>query len=104
MWRTCVSTVLGLRKSLLADRLVRVALGDQPEDLSLALGQLVERALSRGRPTSRDDDRRVEDALAFVDPPQRVDEHGDVGDALLEQVAGALGVLLEQAHRVADST
>ena len=32
---------------------------------------------------------------------QRVDEDSDVGDALLEEVAGALGMLLEQPHRVA---
>ena len=55
---------------------------------------------SRGFPTSLRDDRRVEHTLALVDALQRVDEHGDVRDAFLEEIAGALGVLLEQAHRV----
>ena len=86
----CVSTVLRDRKSRSRDRAVGAALGDEREHLALALGQLVERA---SRALARDqarDDRRVDHALALVDAPQRVDEHGDVGDALLEQVAGAL--------------
>ena len=47
------------------------------------------------------DDRRVDDRLSVGDPPQRVDEDRDVEDALLEQVADPLRVLLEQPQRVA---
>ena len=45
-------------------------------------------------------DRRVDHALPVDDPPQRVDEHGDVEDPLLQQVADALRMVLEQPHRV----
>ena len=47
------------------------------------------------------DDRRVDDRLARGQAPERLDEDGRVGDALLEEVAGALGALLEQPHREA---
>jgi len=38
-------------------------------------------------------ERGIEDALALGDPPQGVHEDGDVGDALLEQVAEATAVV-----------
>src|SRR5438876_9685060 len=69
------------------DRLVRMAFGDQAEDLPFALSELAQRArLARSRDQPLDD-RRVEDAFAVGDPPERVDEDRDVRDALLEQVA-----------------
>ena len=92
---------LRAQEELLADGLVRAALGDQREHLALAVGELVERALLARAVDEARDDRRVEHALALGDAPQRVGEHGDVGHAFLEQVADALGVVLEQAHRVA---
>ena len=100
MWRTCVSTVFGLRKSVLA-----MPSFEWPSAISAStsssrwLSSSSGLALARA-PYEPRDDRRVDDALAVGDALQRVDEHGDVGHALLEQVAGALGVLLEQAHRV----
>jgi hypothetical protein len=39
--------------------------------------------------------------LAVADAAQRIEQHGDVEDALLEQVADVLGVVLEQPDRVA---
>ena len=63
--------------------------------------QLVERALLARPAHEPGDDRRVEHALAVGDAAERVDEHGDVRHALLQQVAATLRVLLEQAHRVA---
>ena len=55
----------------------------------------------RRPPEQPGDDRGVDHGLAVGDAAQRVDQDGDVEDALLEQVADALGVVLEQAHRVA---
>ena len=83
------------------DRAVGEALGDEREHLALAGGQLGERVRRGGGGREPRDDRRVDHGLAVGDPPQRVDEDRDVEDALLEQVADALGMLLEQPHRVA---
>src|SRR5215204_4793171 len=92
----------GLRaqEELLADAVVRMSLGHEQEDLELASGEFVERAARARSPDHPGDDRRVENALALVDAVQRVDEYGYVRDALLEEVAGALRVLLEQTHGV----
>jgi hypothetical protein len=97
--RMCVSTVRELRKAL-ADAVVRVALGHEAKHLALAVGELFERAGASAR-HQPGDDCRVDDAFAVADAAERVGEDGDVGDAVLEQVSSALGVLLEQAHRVA---
>ena len=67
MWRTCASTVFGLRKSR-SRSLVRAALGHQREHLALARGQLVERARRARPPDEARDDRRVDDALALARP------------------------------------
>ena len=101
IWRTWPSTVFGLTTSSVADALVGVALGHQREHLALALGELVERPLRAPRAHQPRHDRRVDHALALVDPAQRVDQHREVGHALLEQVADALGRVLEQPQRVA---
>ena len=47
------------------------------------------------------DDRRVERRAALGDAPHRGGELVDVGDAVLEQVADALGAVGEQLERVA---
>ena len=83
------------------DRAVGEALGDELEHLPLARGQLVERILAAPAADEPRDDRGVHDGLAVDEPSQRVDEDRDVEHALLEQVADALGMLLEQAQRVA---
>ena len=101
MWRTCVSTVFGLRKSVL-----QMPSLEWPSAISASTSR--SRSVSsssglssRGRPTSRATIVGSRTHSPSSMRSQRVDEHGDVRDALLEQVAGALGVLLEQAHRVA---
>ena len=84
-----------------ADLDVREPLGDEPEHLALALRELVD---GIGLPAAREqarDDRRVDHRLAFGQSPERVDEDGGIADAILEQVAGPLGMLLEQPHREA---
>ena len=43
----------------------------------------------------------VDDRLAVRQPPERVDEDRGIADPFLEQVAGALGILLEESHREA---
>ena len=96
----CASTVFGERYIRSPIAALERPFGDQREHLALALGQLVERtarALAGDEPR---DDRRIDHALALADPPQRVGEHGDIRDALLQQVAGPLGHLLQQPHRV----
>src|SRR5439155_14366412 len=47
------------------------------------------------------DDRGIDHRLSVADPPQCVHENCDVEDALLEQVADPLWMVLEQADCVA---
>ena len=98
---TCASTVRSVtnRRPAIA-RLERPS-ATQTEHLALAVSQLGERVFAAPSPQEARDDRRVDDGLALGDPTQRVDEHGNVEDALLEQVADALGMLFEQPQRVA---
>ena len=46
-------------------------------------------------------DRRVEDALALANSSECIDKNGDVGYAVLQQIADPFGMLLEESHRVA---
>ena len=85
----------------LRDGAVGQAFGEQFEHLALAPGELVQRAGVAPTAKQSRDDRRVDHGLAVGEPAQRVDEDRDVEDALLEQVADALGMVLEQAQRVA---
>ena len=55
-----------------------MAFGHERQDLELPRGELVELALLARPPDEPGDDRRVEDALAFVDALERVDEHGNI--------------------------
>ena len=98
---TCASTVRSLMKSALADGVVREAFGDEAEHVALALAELVDRVSLAPSPEKPRDDRRIDDGLPLAQPPQRVDERGRIVDAVLEQVAGPLGVILEQPHREA---
>ena len=97
MW---VSTVLGLR-----NRCSPIARLERPsaisrEHLALAIGKARQRSGIALALHEAGDDRRVEHGLALRDPAQRVPQDGDVGHPVLEQVPDALGMLLEQSHRV----
>ena len=89
---TCFSTARSVTTSCLGDRVVRAALGHQPEHLALARAQLRQRVLAPAAAEQARDDLGVERAAALPDAPDGVDEALDVGDAVLEQVADALGV------------
>ncbi len=66
--------------------------------LLLAWREGGERALAVPAADEAGHDRGVDDGVAVVDAAQHVDEDGDVEDALLEQVAAALRVVLDQPH------
>ena len=70
------------------------------QHLALARRQLLERIVTPASPDELRDDGGVERRSALGDPPHRRGELVDVRDAVLEQVADALGVLAEQLHRV----
>ena len=84
-----------------ADRLIGAALGDEREYLVLASGEFVEGSLCSPPRHQPGNDRGVYDAFALGDAMQRVEQYGDVGDAFLEELAGALGSFVEQSHGVA---
>ena len=67
MWRTCVSTVFGLRKSCLQMPSFEWPSAIRASTSRSRVGELVERALLARSPDEPRDDRRVEDALALVD-------------------------------------
>ena len=98
---TCFSTARSVTTSCDGDRVVRAALRHQPEHLALARAQLGQRVLAPAAAEQARDDLGVERAAALPHAPHRVDEALEVGDAVLEQVADALGVRGEQLHRVA---
>ena len=78
---------------------------ESPSATSASTSRSRSESSSRGRLASASeqprDDARVDDRLAVRQPPERVDEDRGIADALLEQVAGALGILLEESHREA---
>src|SRR4051812_7878770 len=101
MFVTCFSTVCSLMDRRSAIALVRAALRHQREHLELTLGQILERRLSLATlPDELRHDRRVEHRAALADPPHTRRELAEIGDAVLEQVADALGFLREQLDRV----
>ena len=86
----------------LGDRGVAPALGHLGEDLAFARRQLVERravALAIGGEQLLDD-ARVDRGAALGDDLDRGEELVPIVDALLEQVAAALGAVLEHGQRV----
>ena len=89
---TCFSTARSVTTSALGDRVVGAALGHQPEHLALARRQTLQRVLAAAAAEQPRDDLGVERAAALAHAPHGVDEALDVGDAVLEQVADALGV------------
>ena len=87
---------------LVGDPLVGAALGHQLEHLALARGERGERVVAPVPGEQRRDDDRVDRRAAVRDAPHGADELLDVADAVLEQVAGALGRVGEQLHREAE--
>src|SRR5919201_1192797 len=91
---------LGTQEEACTDAFVRATFGYEGEHLALALGELVEPA---GGPRAVDepgDDRRIDDALALVETAERIGQHGEIRDPLLEQVADASWMLLDEPHRI----
>ena len=84
----------------LGDRVVGAALGHQPEHLALARGQRLQRVLAAAAAEQQRHDLGVERRAAVGDAAHRVGEGVHVGDAVLEQVARALGGLRQQVERV----
>jgi hypothetical protein len=82
---------LGTQVQPLVDRAVAASLRDQLEHLALAVGEQGERAFLTRAPDEPRDDRRIDHALALGDPLWRVCEHGDVRNALLEQMPTRCG-------------
>ncbi len=78
-------------------------LSDQPQHLplALALGELGQWILAAPPANEAGDDRGVDHGLSGADPSERIHENCDVEDALLEQVADPLWMLLEEADCVA---
>ena len=68
----------------------------------LAVGEPPSGDSGRRRAIEPGDDRRVDDALALGHPAQGIDEDGDVGHPLLEEVAEPARVVGEQPLGVAD--
>ena len=98
MWR---STVFSVEPEPLRDRLVRPTLGDQLEHLALPRRQLRERllvALRFSSPLTTSGSSTVPSASTVR---QRVDERGDVEDAVLQQVAEPPWARPGQRRRVA---
>ena len=93
----------GVRRDdeLLGDALVRAALGHQLEHLALARREGVERIVAAAAAEHVRDDGRVEHRPAGRDALDGIGEQREVGHAVLEQVADALGAVADQVDRVA---
>ena len=99
---TCFSTARSVTKSRSAIAGVRAALRHQLEHLALARRQLVERVVARGggrRAVRRPSGSSAEPPSATRRTAPRNSSTSD--DAVLEQVADALGAVREQVERVA---
>jgi hypothetical protein len=72
--------------------------GHQREDLALAFAQALDRVRAARPAEHARDDRQIEHGAAGPDAADRLVEHGQVGHAVLEQVADGLGVL-QQPHQ-----
>jgi len=69
----------------------------QREHLPLTLAEHLDEAGPGASGHQAGDDGRVEDALPLGNPSQGVNEHSQVGDALLQQVAHGPLMVLKQA-------
>jgi hypothetical protein len=82
------------------DALVGLTLGHHRQHLPLAWTELVQWSAAASAPEHPSDDHGVERGAAVCDPLDGVDEHVDVGYALLEQVTNALGTVANELQRV----
>ena len=80
----------------LGDAAVRAALGHQLEHLALARRERLERVVAAAAAEHPRDDGRVEHRPAGGHAPDGVGEVREVGHAVLEQVADALGAVADQ--------
>ena len=85
----------------LGDALVRAALGHQLQHLALARREGLERIVAAAPAEHVRDDGRVKHRPAGRDALDGVGEQREVGHAVLEQVADALGAVADQIDRVA---
>ena len=97
----CASTVRSVTNRRAAIARLESPSATSDEDLTLTCGQLRQRIVAPSAAEEPRDDRRIDDGLAIVDATQRVNEHGDVEDALLQEISDPLGMLLEEPQRVA---
>src|SRR5207249_5240713 len=86
---------------LARDPRVGTTLGHQGEDLPLSDTELIEDGVGPLPAHELGDDGRVDDTLAFEDALEGVDQHGDVRDTLLEEVAETSRLIREQSLGVA---
>src|SRR5690625_1725151 len=87
-------------EQLACDRRVRPALGHQLEHFTLALTQLAETRVVAGLRQQGRHDLRVEDRAPCSYPAHRLDELGDVGDSVLEEISDRSVAAREQLARV----
>src|SRR4051812_23093853 len=88
------------QEQLLTDRSVRETLRDQAQDLTLPLGELLERA-SFGMPAKElGDHLGINGRAALSHALEGVEELAEVGDAILEQIADPGWVRRQEADGV----
>jgi hypothetical protein len=79
---------------------IRAAFGYKGEHLALSFGQLGKPvSISRTFEQPRDD-RRVDHALALRNPLEGIGQHGHIRNAFLQEISNALGMLVQNAHRI----
>jgi hypothetical protein len=66
---------------------IRATFSDQSKHIALSISERVERIGVAPLVHESRHDRRVDYALALGEPPERVNEDGDVEHAILEQIA-----------------
>jgi hypothetical protein len=93
---------LACHEEVIGDPAVGLTLGDEREHLALARGELGERIAGGGGGEELVDERALDDGSAGGNLVQCVDELGDVGDPVFEQVADALGGAGDELQRVLD--
>ena len=84
-----------------SDCAVGHAFRNEPKDLSFSLGELGQRVLSPPASYEARNDRRVDHGFATHDASQCINDGCDVEDTLLEEITNSLGLILDEAHRVA---
>lgn len=83
------------------DRAVRHALGHQPQDFSFPIGEPGQRVGPAPPAEQAGDDRGVDDRFPVHDPPEGVDDGGDVEYPFLEQVPDPFGMILDEPDGIA---